>query len=382
MAQRQWRSDDTDAWLEGFGDGSDGSSYSVPANEGCSGTSGTTSVTLATAGAFANDDLVIIHQTRGTGVGTWELNKIVSGGGTTSLTMKYDLMNTYTDSGDSQAQMVTLHQYEGLTVSGTTSAPDWDGSKGGILAFIDKGTTTISGTLDVAGTAATSGTNTVAGATGGGFRGGQGRSGSNNRGTQGESSTALGSVTTAANGAGGGGAYVTDQVSEPGGGSGGHATVGAKGDDSINTGVGGTGGGTDGNASLTDMVFGGAGGGKAHQDASTTEGGASSGGIVLIIAKDIVITGTIDVRGGSHSGSSYGGAAAGGSILLKCETATLGTTKALATGGTHAGTGRIHIDYSKSYTGTTTPTLNSTEDATIISPVGPVSSSFSFSYFM
>ena len=117
-----------------MGNGSDGittiSSDSIlsTANENCSGTSGSTSLTLASAGSFSNQDLVIIHQTRGTGVGNWELNQVASGAGTTTLTLTNDLTNTYTNSGNSKAQILTMPQYSSVMVNSnnTWSAADWE----------------------------------------------------------------------------------------------------------------------------------------------------------------------------------------------------------------------------------------------------------------
>jgi len=98
--------------------------------------------------------------------------------------------------------------------------------------------------------------------------------------------------------------------------------------------------------------------------------------MALIFASDIIVSGTINLDGGD-SGNAYwnGGGGAGGSCLLKCITATLGSGLITAPGGlavslgTNRGgvgsVGRIHIDYSKSFTGTTNPTIDSTLDTTI-----------------
>jgi hypothetical protein len=374
MAQRQWRSDDTDKWVKGFGDGSDGSSYSVPANEGCSGTAAGTSVTLASAGSFANGDLVVIHQSRGTGVGNWELNKIASGATTTSLTMEYDLMNTYTDSGSSQAQMLTMHQYENLSL-GATSAPEWDGSKGGIIAFFDKGEAEITGAINLKEK---------------GHRGGSYNGRNNNLiAFRGEGSNADGRATgtyTADGSAAGGGENETSGDARQGaGGGGGHATSGGNGT-ALASGQVGLGGGTVGGASLVSANFGGGGGGAGTNWNDSgwvypVDYAGDGGGFILVISKKITITGSIDADGGdgpgSPSGNSSGyGGGAGGSVLIKAETATLGSSLITADGGTgtykatqgtggNGGDGRIHLDYSKSYTGTTSPTIDVTNDVTI-----------------
>ena len=348
---RSWRSDDTSGWLEGFGTGVSGTSYAVPANEGCSGTISTTTLTLAAAGTFANGDLVLIHQTRGAGVGTGELNKITSGGGTTTLTMAYTLENEYTDSGANQAQVIEMNQYDGMT-TGAITAPAWDGSKGGILAWFDKGTTTVSAAVSASGR---------------GFRGGSAPG--VNDGKRGEGTVAAGDTTgTTANGNGGGGTGGSGR----GGAGGGHAAAGTTGGN-----AGNDGGAIVGNSSLTLSNLGGGGGGSGTS--TSTSPGAIGGGMVFIFAKNIIVTGSINVSGGnsSTSGEASGGAGAGGSCLLKCETATLGTTLVTSTGQTPPSTswsggrggassvGRIHLDYSGSYTGTTSPTIDVTLDATI-----------------
>src|ERR1700693_2416055 len=100
MAARQYRSTDTSSWLEGFGNGSDSSlTISSPttdstANTNCTGTSGTTTLTVGSATGFANGNLLLIIDSRVGGVGTWELNKISSGGTTTTWTLAYALTAT------------------------------------------------------------------------------------------------------------------------------------------------------------------------------------------------------------------------------------------------------------------------------------------------
>jgi hypothetical protein len=62
----------------------------------------------------------------------------------------------------------------------------------------------------------------------------------------------------------------------------------------------------------------------------------------------------------------------GGSCLLKTQIATLNTAKITASNraagtnyGAAASVGRIHLDYFTSYTGTTSPTINVTQDLTL-----------------
>lgn len=397
MAQRQWRSDDTDQWLYGFGDGSDGSSYSIPANEGCSGSSGGTSLTLASAGSFSNGDLVLIHQTRGSGAGNWELNKIASGAGTTSLTMEHDLTNTYTDSGDNQAQIIELKQYENLT-TGSITAPNWDHSKGGIIAFFDKDSTTVNGTLNLDGATGNDNYNADAPAEGGGagFDGGKGSSTQDGGGDAGESGEGTGgarAVQTSANGNGGGGGNAaSSEGSYASGGGGGNGTAGGNG--AVNGGTGGSGGSTSGNSQLTNITFGGGGGGGGINGGGGIAGGGSGAGICFIFSKNLSVTGAISLDGGNGGNRTagqptMGGGGAGGSCLIKCVAATLGTNKITASGGPggtsgngdagDGGSGRIHLDYSSSYTGSTSPTLSTRNDLTV-APLFNAGGSFLYNF--
>lgn len=406
MAQRQWRSDDTDKWKYAFGDGSDGdftlssNTTDAPIDSSCSGTSGTTSLS-ATNASFAAGQLILIHQTRGTGVGGWELNKIDSYTAGT-ITLKHALTMTYTDSGDSQAQVLVLKQYNNVTVnSGVTwTAKAWNGDVGGILIFACKGTTTISGQLNANGLG---GGASQTASNGGGFRGGTGGNTSNSESYQGEGTSGAGSQTNSANGnGGGGGRRFTTSPAGWGGAGGGGGAGGAAGSTAATSqgGAGGTGGSVVSSSELTTLAFGGGGGGaggdsNVNEDGGTGGGnggaGGNGGGIILIISKELVVTGTITADGGqgrsngligapnrNHSGTGGGGG--GGSILLKCANATLGSTRldalAGAAGskgvegigglGAAGGAGRIHIDHSGSISGTTSPTLDATLDTTIV----------------
>lgn len=396
MAQRQFRSDDTTKWAYKFGDGSDGdltissnTTFSAP-NESCSGTAGATTLTVGAA-SFSNGDLILIHQSRGTGAGNWELSKVVSGGGTTTLTLESALINGYTDSGSNQAQIVELKQYSSVTVnSGVTwSAPSWNGSQGGILAFLCNGDTNINGTVSVDGDAGGSTRNDYG--DGLGFDGGVGKPSTGGsvggQAYSGEGTSGASAAQNAANGNAGGGATVGNSGdSRAGGGGGGHSASGGLGS-SNNNATRGAAGGTSGNAGLTNMTFGGGGGGSGVDGGGDVGAGGAGGGIIAIFSKTITVnssTGLLVSRGGNGGSGGYGGGGggAGGSILLKAETATLNTSRVLASAGSAGigsqsncnggagAAGRIHLDYSTSYTGTTTPTLDVTQDASLAGSTG------------
>jgi len=383
MAQRQFRSDDTATWNYGFGSGADGNYSSggnatdAPIDASCSGTSGATSLS-ATNASFTGGQLILIHQTRGTGAGGWELNKIQSYVAGT-ITLSHTLTMTFTDSGASQAQVLVLKQYNNFTQGSghTLTAKAWDGNVGGIIAFFAKGDTTITGALSSSGK---------------GFIAAPANTTADQDGYQGEGTSGAGgtrSLSKNGNGAGGGdGGSGLDWSS--GGGGGGNGAAGTNGQAGQQA-AGGIGGDAVGNAGLTSMQLGGGGssGGGGRNGFTNAAAGGIGGGLVLIITKDLSISGTIVTTGNNgvsdtNARNSGGGGGAGGSVLLKCATATLGTTKitsAGGSGGTGSGgagyynnggagaVGRIHLDYSGSYSGSTSPTIDARNDTSIIDAV-------------
>lgn len=77
----------------------------------------------------------------------------------------------------------------------------------------------------------------------------------------------------------------------------------------------------------------------------------------------------ITTKGGSGADLSGGGA--GGSILFVAADATLGSSLAVATGGSSSdgpsgGTGRIALHYSSSYSGSTNPGATVVNDPTLV----------------
>lgn len=365
MAQRQWRSDDTTKWEYGFYKGLLGdiivssSATANPANAGIATVSaGASQITLDSASTFVNGMAVVIHQTRGTGAGTEELSVVTAGGGTTTLTLDKPLSNSYTDSGTSQAQVVEMMSYKNLTINSgvTLSAPAWDGNKGGILSLIVSNTLSVAGTINAAGC---------------GFRSGYST-------TQGEGYTTdyrsvVGNQPT--DNAGG---SVSNSIDQAGGGGGGHANNG--GNDGLNRAKGGY---SCGNAALTSSFFGGGGGG--WYTGGTYGKGANGGGGLFIFAKNIIVTGGINISGNtcnSYDKDGYwgGGGGAAGFGLFKFVNANFGSGLIVGNGGSYGGwggghggagsVGRFHADYSGSYTGTTSPTLDTTLDPTIKAKAG------------
>ncbi|MEZ4407443.1 MAG: hypothetical protein R3A52_13350 [Polyangiales bacterium] len=163
-------------------------------------TAGSVTVAISDSfGAFNAGRRVLLHQSRSAGAdqGRWEVRRVVSASAT-SLTLDAPLTNTYTTAGTSRAQVVEVAEYDRLVVNtaGTLTAPDWDGSSGGVLA-ID-----VAGDLDVRGTITMNGR---------GYRGWRYDCARDGRyscmpGVQGESSLGTGAASVSANGGGGGGA--------------------------------------------------------------------------------------------------------------------------------------------------------------------------------
>ena len=97
-AQRQWRSDDTSTWVEKYGDGADGAyapttGTRTEIDSACTANIDSNSVT-ATNTSFATGQTILIHQTKGTGAGQWEFNKISSYVAGT-ITTKYKTIYAY-----------------------------------------------------------------------------------------------------------------------------------------------------------------------------------------------------------------------------------------------------------------------------------------------
>lgn len=367
---RQFRSDDTSTWGEQYGNGQDGayapsSSTDAPIDSACTGTADATSLS-ATNASFATGQVILIHQTRGTGAGNWELNTIASYSAGT-ITTKYPLMNTYATG----AQVLVLKQYTSALIdSGVTlTAKAWDGSVGGIVGWLCSGTTTVTGTITAAGKGTRGGANTFV---------------SGSVGLQGEGTSGAGGRSNAANGTGAGAGIGNSNVGNEGaGGGGGHAASGSNGATGTGSGAtGGAGGSAGGNAGLTSLVMGGGGGSGGHgvnNPSDLAGSGGNGGGIVFLVTRSFTMSGAIScnaTNGSNGSGDGGGGGGgAGGAVLVKAQSVTLGTnlaTVAAGTGGTGASgsggagsAGRIHADYLHTISGSTTPTIDSRQDSVL-----------------
>lgn len=377
MAQIQFRSDDTTKWGQGYGNGSAGvgsinTSTDAPTKTTFTGSSGAFTGTFGSTNGFSNGDIVLIHQSQGTGVGIWQLNYIVN---ISTSTFLYPLVTTF----GTGCQIQKIPQYSNLTINSgqTLTASSWGGSTGGIYAVMANGSAIVTGTISIAGNKGADQGAGAAGGSGVGFSGGKGGQ-NTTQAFQGEGSVGVGSGSTSANGnAGGGGLNTGGAPGEAQGGSGGNGTAGTTGA-LLGGGTVGAAGAASGSADLTTMTFGGSGGGTAEHNGSggltNGAGGGAGAGILLVIAPTITITGGINGNGGDGgiaSGAEAGGGGAGGSILLKGQNVTLGTNLITATGGVGGsqpvtgGVGRIHVDYSGTLSGSTNPGVDSRKDQTL-----------------
>ncbi|MEM7537045.1 MAG: CARDB domain-containing protein, partial [Chloroflexota bacterium] len=369
------------AYSELFGDGSDGvmpTNGNLNNNNGfgagyVSGSKGSTSLSVTDRYGVSRinpGDVVLIHQTQGSGVGCWEFNKAVSdfGGGTATYTLEKPLQCTYsTNSGNyNRAQILRVPQYSICNVTGTvTPLRTWNGYDGGILAIFCQVSLDVSGGIH---------------ANGYGFRGGISYNSSEHQGggtaQTGENSYRTGLWQVYAHGNGGGGG-VQKTGGAPGGGGGGHGTAGTAGT-AHKGGIAGLAGGTVGNADLSNMHFGGAGGGGGRDHSNPGGRGGNGGGIVVIYARTITLNGYITAlgnRGGNGTrnnpppedkwgDSGGGGGGASGSIIIRAHTASLSAGQVSVTstsggspGGTYAGSGgrgghgRALIEYCESIDG-------------------------------
>lgn len=368
-----------------FGTGADGAltiSASATQTQTKATASGSATSTSLTAGSssFTNGDLVMIHQSRGTGAGQWEINKVASGGGSTSLTMSTALYYTY----GTGAQIIKIPQYTDVTVnsSQTWSAPAWDGSTGGFLIFAAKGTVTISGTLNGASLGYRGGAQPgETSGTANGFRG-EGTSGDN--GTRQTGSNG--------NGAGGGSTVASNGYYGAGGGGGSYGSAGTDGERINTDATFGSAGSTVGDTNLASMTFGGAGGsGGSDWEANTATAyggaGGNGGGAIVIFGKTFASPNSLTTRGSDGYNAEYapdggaasnphgggGGAGAGGSILICAYDVNVGTDKLTTIGGTfgessrseanaggNGGKGRIAVYYGLSLTGSISSSLYGT----------------------
>jgi MYXO-CTERM domain-containing protein len=314
-------------------------------------TSVTIGATIGGGGGFANGDLVMVLQATGypsssapagtqtaidlsaNVVGQWELARVTAVGGRT-LTFSAGLLNAYAAN---LSQVIRVPEYGTVTVGAGNSivATQWNGSAGGVVAFLATGSIGNDGGIQ---------------ADGAGFRGATSTATYGNNGCTALSGTQAtgfawrgegivsgvygadpGGYGNLADGAGGG------DCSRGGGGGGGNGGQGGVGgQNTAGLAYGGLGGAKLTLSTLNHLVFGG-GGGAGQNDHGTTQPAGAGGGIVFIRGTSLSGAGAITALGASaatgtgNDGASGGGA--GGTIHLRFVGTAACTQSVAATGG-------------------------------------------------
>jgi uncharacterized protein (TIGR03382 family) len=310
-----------------------------------------------TISCFAADDLVLVYQTTGLTtaptpepvdisarqVGRWEFARVASVTATPTLELTAPLGQAYAAG---VTQVIRVPEYTNVTIAAGRgiTAPAWDGTAGGIVAFLANGTVSNSGLINASALGFRGGqyvndTTLATGCTGAeeptpsGAQKGEGIVNTRFGPTQ----TGRGNV---ANGAGGG------VCLKSGGGGGGHGGAGGQGGRSADGGreVGGLGGAALTYPLLTQLTFGG-GGGAGHGSDTTGVPGGRGGGAIFIRASQLTGSGSITASGGSAGASASDGGSgggAGGAVYLRfVRTADCGAVS--ATGGIGGNVNTIRV---------------------------------------
>ncbi|RKG92587.1 adhesin, partial [Corallococcus sp. CA053C] len=130
---------------------------------------GTSRIPLLSTRGFSGGDLVLVVQMQGMGstlegndpvlielsggpVGAWELARVesVRAGTEEALELAAPLVHAYAEG---VTQVVRVPEYEDVVIPRGTGlvARDWDGSTGGVLAFVARGRVTNDGVIDASG---------------------------------------------------------------------------------------------------------------------------------------------------------------------------------------------------------------------------------------
>jgi gliding motility-associated-like protein len=126
---------------------------------------GTQTITVSNTGIFASGDTVLLIQMKGMGVltdppadygrqqnlnnsGNYEILLIDHVDGT-EITFTREFLKEY--NAFETLQLIKVKGYESVRVTGTLTAPPWDGEKGGVLALIVTNTLTLQADIDLTG---------------------------------------------------------------------------------------------------------------------------------------------------------------------------------------------------------------------------------------
>jgi hypothetical protein len=322
----------------GFGNGQDGAAtlsgvFDQPRTALAStASSGADTIALSAAVGIDAGDLVLLLQSRGGNTGSYAVHRVISRNGTT-LTLDRAVDGTFVVGGSAVATAQRLPEYTDVTVSGTLTAPAWDGGDGGVVAFYASGIVDVSGTIS---------------ADGAGWRGGVASSSNADYvfNGQGESEAGDGSfrlsTSGAANGTGGGAG-----CGQSAGGGGAHVTAGVNGTQqgcyqACPSGTQSRAGAAAGAGSAL-LRFGGGGGASGSHNGQNRNGaaGGAGGGAIFIVGNTIDVSGIVSANGAdgvdgyraSTQPIGGGGGGAGGTIRLVGDNVALGVGGVAAVGG-------------------------------------------------
>jgi hypothetical protein len=285
----------------------------------CSGASGATSLTAT--GSFSPGNRLFIWQGRGGGnVGKYEDNRVLSYTSGT-ITLAHPLENTYTDSGNEQAQVLVVPEV--TSVTGSYTVPAWDGDVGGIVVI------------------ACDYFNGVINGDSAGYLGGLGWNLNNYAGyAEGTAGVRLplGSLPGSSNANNGNGGGSSNSGSGAGGGNGAAGTNGVY----VVTGPGGLGGAAVGQADLTTGIF--MGGGAGGSIGAQSLPGGNGGGVAVIYARKFGSSTAVSLKGGNGGNhtiatGSGGSGGAGGSLWMVSQDYSLVSSANFSVAGGTGGTG-------------------------------------------
>ncbi len=350
--------------------------------------SGGTTLTVASAtGLAADDEIILINlqgdSTNSNNVGNYEFLKIQSIS-TNTLTFISTIQNIYGATSSNltlTGQKIMLQrvpQWTNVTINsgGRMIANDWSGTSGGMIVFRATGTVTVNsgGSIQADGLGYRGGSLDAPDVAQASFQGESRQAGLDTR------------SQSANDGAGGGGFADRDTNASTcagGAGGGGYGSGGQTATQSCGS-RNGTGGASYGISDLSKIYLGSGGGSGGHDiDNADRSGGpgGDGGGVILIAANTVSVSGTITSNGGAGgagAGSHWigGGGGSGGSVMIQALSVTLGSSLVKSSGGADGsnsgmssyvsgdgGDGRIRVE-SDSISGTTLPSASTSTTPT------------------
>ena len=332
---------------------------------------GTNSATLkgGVGGLVIGDEVLLINMQGDTknnkNVGNYEIKKIAKiDFASNKLYFATTLAKIYGTTSNTKltGQKIVVQRvphYRNVYVKGSLTADSWDGTRGGVLFFKASGTVQVLGSV----TMSSKGYRYASNKSGESYHGGYKSSSTSSALGGGSISSTLTEVscgwgTTNSS-------YRYKYLHNYGGGAG-YGTNGKTGSTvkhtssctSVNTcyqNLPTSPGKAYGDKALSQLFLGSAGAGGLYcrrycryssyygNHSHSTYSGGAGGGVIVIWAGGISVTGSIANNGAG--GGSYSGGGSGGSIFLRARSMNVGNKRVTAKGGTNAGAGRVRLDF-------------------------------------